>query len=70
MCNDMIEGPNNSEFFPHSKDAIDAQRNCDELEGTDYACQMTVMLVAIRVLPGLLSMFASVCAGIGHLPNC
>jgi hypothetical protein len=63
VCSDMNEGPNNSGFFSHSKEAIDTQRNYDELAGTVYACQMTVMLVVIRVPPGLLSEFAGVCAG-------
>ena len=34
VCGDMNEGPNNLEFFPHSKDAINTQRNYNELEGT------------------------------------
>ena len=59
----MNEGPNNLEFFSHSNDAINMQFNYDELEGTNYACQMTVMLVVIRVPPRLLSVFAGVCAG-------
>jgi hypothetical protein len=62
----MDEGFNNLEFFPHSKNAIDTQRNYIELAGTNYLCQMTVMLVVIRVPLGLLCVFAGVCAGLAH----
>jgi hypothetical protein len=62
----MIECHDNSEFFPHSKNAIDTQRNYVELAGAIYSCQMTVMPVAIRVPLGLLSVFAGVCAGLAR----
>ena len=56
----------NSEFFPHSKNAIDTQRNYVELAGVIYSCQMTVMPVAIRVPLGLLCVFAGNCAGLAR----
>jgi hypothetical protein len=62
----MNKGPNNSEFFSHSKDATNMQCNCNELAGIFYVCQITVMLVVICVPPELLSEFASVCAGLAH----
>jgi hypothetical protein len=66
VCSDRYEGPNNSGFFSHSKDAIDTQRDYNELEGTDYACQMTIMLVITCVPPGLLSAFVGDCAGLAR----
>jgi hypothetical protein len=62
----MDEGFNNLEFFPHSKNAIDTQRNYIELAGANYSCQMTVMLVVIRVLLGFLCVFAGICAGLAR----
>jgi hypothetical protein len=57
---------NNSAFFSHSKGAIDTQLDCNELVGTAYTCQMTVMLVVIRVPPWLLSAFVGDCAGLAR----
>ena len=60
----MNECQDNSEFFPHSKKAIDTQRDYIKLAGAIYSCQMVVVPVAICIPPGLVRVFAGVSAGL------
>ena len=62
----MNECQDNSEFFPHSKRAIDTQRDYIKLAGTIYSCQMVVMPLAICIPPGLVRVFAGVSAGLAR----